>query len=254
MINYLEIITFDSIQPIFFSKRRVWRNVLFILSALLPFLVSCAGNELARYPSDKAISEEVSLWLRQGPQSRVSSAITNIAQQISGITRRERLYNSIDYIWNNFHYAKRFNNKMFKRTAKVLFRDKKLGGCADFALVAATLFRASQIPTRLIMTANADWMSRYKKNSLHITTGHIFLEVYLEDEWYLVDPVFRFLFSEYRQELRSYPRREYFCLRGVDYWALGIYDIADLDKVYQARALRFDEKLYKDPAYPQKKI
>jgi transglutaminase-like putative cysteine protease len=143
---------------------------------------------------------------------------------------------------------------MFTRTADQLFKDKVLGGCSDFALAEVALFRALEIPSRLVITANVDWILRYKKDPLYLTTGHVFIEVYLEDRWYLVDSTYRFLFSGYNRELKSYPRREYLCVKGVDYWEMGFAEVASFIEVAGELANRFQEDWYKDPDYIQQKI
>lgn len=45
-----------------------------------------------------------------------------------------------------------------------------------------------------------------------------------------------------------------FCLRGRDYWSLGIKNVASLDKIYQDMAHTFRENLYQDPGYSKTAI
>ncbi|MBW1774576.1 MAG: hypothetical protein JRJ82_17050, partial [Deltaproteobacteria bacterium] len=87
-----------------------------------------------------------------------------------------------------------------------------------------------------------------------LTTGHVFIEVYLEDRWYLVDSTYRFLFSGYNAALKSYPRREYLCVKGIDYWEMGFTEVATFIDVAGKLAMGFQEDMYKDPDYPQQKI
>lgn len=196
---------------------------------------------------DKHLPADVSGWLEHGKQSEVTPAIFAIASQISGLNRRERLYKAIDYIHKNFIYDNWYSDKAFTLTADELFKTRILGGCSNFALVAVTLFRALKIPARVVLTANVDWMLAYRENNLFISTGHVFIEAYLEDRWYLIDPTYRIIFLDYDLGSYSYPRREYFCLRGKDYWELEITDVSKLDKVMGNTARIFKEEYYITP-------
>ena len=217
-------------------------------------LVSCATpGQITRKSidfsqfCDKPLPIDVSDWLEYGKQSEITPVISVIASQISGLNRRERLYKAIDYIHKNFVYDNWYSDKAFTRTADELFKSRILGGCSNFALVAVTIFRVLEIPSRIVLTANVDWMLAYRKNNLLISTGHVFIEAYLEDQWCLVDPTYRIIFSDYDPNLSSYPRREYFCLRGKDYWELGITDVSKLNEVMENTARIFKEEYYITP-------
>lgn len=203
---------------------------------------------------DGPIPPDVAQWLKSGSQTRVTPPIQAVATKLSAETRRERLYNAVQYVWSQMHYDRWLNSQMFTRTADELFREKVLGGCSDFALAEVALFRALDIPSRLVVTANVDWMLRYQKDPLFLTTGHVFIEVFLEDKWFLVDSTYRFLFSDYDLKRKSYPRREYLCVKGTDYWEMGFTEVALFIEKAGVLARGFQEVRYRDPGYPQQKI
>ncbi|MFC1859892.1 transglutaminase family protein [Thermodesulfobacteriota bacterium] len=203
---------------------------------------------------DRPLTDEVSEWLKPGKQSAVTPVIADAAARISGMNRRERLYKAVEYFGKNFKYDNWYNDKAFSRTADMLFQNRLLGGCSDYALVQMTLFRALGIPARLVITANVDWMLAYQANDLLIFKGHVFVEVFLEDRWFLVDSVYLLLFNDYNPLLPCYPRREYFFARCRDYWDIGITDISKLNNILKQKTLGFNEELYTDPQYPQNPI
>lgn len=198
---------------------------------------------------DKPFDAETSLWLNEGSQSGITPSIAEAASQIKGSNRRERLYKVVEYVWKNFSFNNWYSDKSFALTADELFRIRKLGGCSDFALVSLALFRTAGIPSRLIITANVDWMLAFQKNDLLITTGHVFVEAYLEDKWHLVDPTNRILFGGYDEAQRSYPNREYVCMRGIDYWDMKVTGVSDLNSVLRKEAAAFKTEKYKEPEY-----
>ena len=197
---------------------------------------------------DEPIPEDVKPWLEGGEQSRMTASILEAAGNISGSKRRERLHHAMDYIWRNFSSDAWFNSLAFSRTAGEILKDKKLGGCSDFALVQITLFRAVGIPSRMVITANVDWMINSRSNPLSMNEGHSFIEVYLEDKWHLVDTTYRWLFSDYDLNNKSYPHGEYFCKRGRDFWDMNIRNVLDSNKILKNQALKYDGN-YETPLY-----
>ena len=228
----------------------------FLLVVFAASLVSCvASNQQAgvdlKALVDKPIPPEVEQWLEGGEQSQLTARILDVRSQISGTTRRERAYRAVDFVWTQFRYDNWLNDKAFARTSDELFESRRLGGCADYAQAQVTLFRALGIPARMVLTANVDWMQKYKTNDLWITTGHVFIEAWLEDRWHLIDSTYRFHFTKYDMTLKSYPRNEFFCFRAKDYWSIGIRSVEDLDRIYGPIALAFRESDYRDPQYPK---
>ena len=234
---------------------------LVFLVLLIVLLSACAGPQVdPRMPLDfsgyvdQPLPPEVAAWLREGPQTRMTPGIIAVADRVSGVNRRERLYKSVDYVWANFKYDNWLNDRAFARSAGELFETRELGGCSDFALAQVVLFRAVGVPARMVLTANTEWMTDFKENDLLITTGHVFIEAYLEDRWHLIDSTYRLLFEGYEPGRRSFPRNEYLFRRARDYWSLGITDVAGLDRVYRPMARAFDPRSYVDPHYPATKV
>ncbi len=238
-------------------QARVWC----ILGRLVPvfFCLCMAGcspafsppAELdALTPRDEALPEQALLWLSCGEQSRVTDDIKKIAEGIKGETRRERLRGAMAYIWGNFSYDPWLKTEAFKRTAGELYKTRMLCGCSDFALVQVALFRALGIPSRMIITCNVDWIHIYRREPVTLSEGHGFVEVYLEDDWYLVDSTYRWLFSSYDPDSSFYPHGEVFVGRGRDFWDMEIRTMDDLDRLLKAKAASYDGG-FCEPSYPK---
>ena len=221
---------------------RFFYPALFICSL---WYSGCAFYQGERFPfdftefQDGPIPEEIAVWLEGGEQSTVTPRIADEARRVFGRNRREQLFRAMRHIWQSFSYDQWLNARMFLRTADDLFESRVLGGCSDFAVVEITLFRALGIPARMVITANVAWMEEYRQNGLAMTAGHSFIEVFLEDRWFLVDSTYRQFYTDHDPDSPSYPHGEYFCKRGKDFWDVGIRDIKDLDYMLRAQALRY---------------
>lgn len=199
---------------------------------------------------DQDLPLEAAAWLGSGPQSRITPAVAAVAGAIEGRNRRERVYGIVDYVWQHFGYDSWLRDRTFGLTVDELLTRKVLGGCSDYALVQTTLFRASGIPARLIMTANVDWMLDFQKNDLLLAKGHVFIEAYLEDKWYLVDGTYGFLYLSYDPNSHNFPRGEIRCWRGRDYWSGGIDSVDRATERLRAAASGYQPGGYVDPEYP----
>jgi hypothetical protein len=236
--------------------KAIWRMVkipLAILTSLSLFFAGCAGSWNAKDFSkfeDKETGQDVAIWLESGKQSAITKPIVDDARAIPGSNRRERLFRAMNHIWTTFSYDPWMNARAFSRTAEELFISRALGGCSDFALVEITLFRALGIPSRMVITANVDWMYCFSADPLWMSEGHSFIEVFLEDRWYLVDTTYRYLFSGYDPESPSYPHGEYFCRRGKDFWEMGIKSLPDADVVLRETAASYQAG-FREPRYPK---
>ena len=223
------------------------------------FFPGCIHLGEKDYPFDFGLYEDgpmppsVAQWLKGGVQSAVTPRIAAEAEKISGRNRRERLLRGMEHVWKSFSYDSWFNTGRFLRTADELYERRVLGGCSDYALVEIALFRALGIPSRMVMTASVDWIYQYRQDDLTMTQGHSFIEVFLEQRWHLVDTTFRWLFSDYDPCVSSYPHGEYLCMRGKDFWDMGIMGPDDLDKVMSALALDYAGD-FTEPLYPKDPI
>lgn len=226
--------------------------------AVFPFS-GCAHLADTVYPfdftkfHDSPLPKDIAVWLVGGGQSTITPRIKAEAGKISGKNRRERLFKAMRYMWHYFAYDRWLKTRAFMRTADELYESRVLGGCSDYALAQITLFRAVGIPSRMVVTANVDWMYQYLKNPLTMTEGHSFIEVFLEDRWYLVDSTYRYFFSEYDPERASYPHGEYLCKKGIDFWDIGIKNLEDMDRILRDVALNYQGD-FKEPAYPKDPI
>lgn len=201
---------------------------------------------------DSPIATTDAIWLRQGKQTVLSEAIAS--EGLSGINRREVLYKVIDHLWSKFAYNAHLNSKMPSRDAIELFNTRQLGGCIDYAIASAVLLRANKVPTRIVVTIHAPWIQVYHFNPLSIPHGHTFLEVYLEDRWFLVDPVNRILYLNYDMESIFYPRDEILCAKGIDLWSIGIKTMQELHGLLKSCAAKLKSVSYKAPQYEHTKL
>jgi hypothetical protein len=112
----------------------------------------------------------------------------------------------VAYAWHNFDSA--VDNKQY-------------GGCADHAMVFVALARAAGVPAVFVKTMDADWIREFRKNrSCESWRGHVFVEVYLNGRWRLLDATQSILYDEYDPASHLLPGNRYAYDKGADPYEL----------------------------------
>jgi hypothetical protein len=83
-------------------------------------------------------------------------------------------------------------------------------GCADHALVFGCLTRACSIPTIWVKSMDINWIKRFRMSAqFNGGSGHVFLEVFLENAWVLLDADAANLYEDYDYNGRLLPDERY---------------------------------------------
>jgi hypothetical protein len=81
--------------------------------------------------------------------------------------------------------------------------------------------------------------------------GHIFLEILLDEKWYLYDPTFHVIYDNYDSSNNNYPRRYYVFAKGENANSLGVYNTKDERALAISQLNNYDYNEYVDPNYPE---
>ena len=91
------------------------------------------------------------------------------------------------------------------------------GGCADQAIVCGVLLQSAGIPTVWVKTMDVDWIWDFKKKRpFKSWSGHVFLEIYLEGKWVLLDPGASKIYVDYSPQSRILPGNRFAYHKGND--------------------------------------
>lgn len=91
------------------------------------------------------------------------------------------------------------------------------GGCADQAIACGALLQGAGIPTVWIKTMDVDWIWDFKmKRPFQTWSGHVFLEIYLDGRWVLLDPGAAKVYVDYSTKSRILPGNRFAYHKGID--------------------------------------
>ncbi|MEM9283572.1 MAG: transglutaminase domain-containing protein [Verrucomicrobiota bacterium] len=98
-----------------------------------------------------------------------------------------------------------------------VFMERAFGGCADEGIACGVLLKAAGIPTVWVKTMDVPWIWDFKKGrSFQSWSGHVFLEVYAEGRWMLLNPGAKTIYRDYSPDTRILPGNRFAYHKGND--------------------------------------
>jgi hypothetical protein len=96
-------------------------------------------------------------------------------------------------------------------------REGCYGGCADQGIACGVLLKALGIPTVWVKTMDVSWIWDFKKGRPYKSwSGHVFLEIYLDGKWVLLDPGAKLIYPDYSPKARILPGNRFAYDKGSD--------------------------------------
>ncbi|SHJ31687.1 transglutaminase domain-containing protein [Desulfofundulus thermosubterraneus] len=134
----------------------------------------------------------------------------------------------------NFHTVPAGGKYVGKITVNEIIQKKQLSGCHDHALLVGSILRKYGFPVVMVDATGIQFSLDYPKKTKSFS-GHVFLEVYIDDKWILLDPTSGKYITNYNpfnpiipiklgQEYKGY----YVMLKGLDPDDYGINNIQQL--------------------------
>ncbi len=216
-------------------------------------LTACAQRGVIRRPRLAVNRALPKRWLRSGPQARITPKIRALALHLRASSPIQTMRNI--HRWVTSHTRRYKGNRtevLRRRTSDELLEDRTLSGCGDWGILLTALFRAAGIPTIYVEAIDWHWARKWMDGSdegPHL--GHVFLEVYVQGTWRLVDSTRGWIWSSYDPDEPSLPLHYYAFAKGLDAWSLGIRNFASLMRSLEHIAEYLDSKKIRGVSYPR---
>lgn len=103
------------------------------------------------------------------------------------------------------------------RNYDTVIQDGCYGGCADYAIACGVLLKHAGIPTVWVKTMDVPWIWDFKKGrQFKSWSGHVFLEIYIDQKWVLLDPGAKRVYVDYSPKARILPGNRFAYHKGND--------------------------------------
>ena len=135
----------------------------------------------------------------------------------------------------NFNYNQNKDVDEYERTVSDIISSETFYGNNEVALVLSSILRLNNIPTLCVFSTD------YNK-----TKTYTFLEIYLDNKWYLFDPLKSKLYFEYDYDNLCLPDNYYAFMKAPSNYSFGIYKKEDLEIFIKTITIN---EIYKNPEY-----
>ena len=129
------------------------------------------------------------------------AAILQQAKKLKGESDLTTIRNVLVWMDQNLKYD---GTKAYQwRNYDDVLREKAYGGCADQAIVCGVLLKGSGIPVVWVKSMDVSWIWDFKKGRPFTSwSGHVFLEVFIQGKWSLLDPGAKTVYQNYSPKMR----------------------------------------------------
>ena len=137
-----------------------------------------------------------------------------------------------------------------------LYESKKSTGCHDDGLLMVSIIREMGVPAILVDTTGIKWSKEYAKGKKGPFEGHVFVEIFLDGHWWLVDSTTGDYIINYDPKNPIIPVNHgtqtegyYVMVKGRDTWDYGVRKLDDLKAMQIEFAKKVDEAKIEAPKY-----
>jgi hypothetical protein len=191
---------------------------------LLPVLFTAgaaAAEPIPKPDFDRVDYAHPERYLAIEPALGSRERATKIADAIGGRSSLEKLRGI--HRWIVGHLGNEKEKPYRWRTLDQIVADGTTNGnCADTAVVFGVLARAIGIPTVWVKTMDVDWIWEFAKTPelVHSRRGHVFLELFLDGKWKLLDATNAILYDDYDTRAHVLPGNRWAYDKGGDPFAM----------------------------------
>jgi hypothetical protein len=191
-------------------------------------------------------------YLAQGEQSQISDP-TVLDPLRTGDRSMAHLRDTYRWLKREFEAYGAGGRTIGVVTVDQLLEERRLGGCHDHGLVYAAVARELGYPAVMARTASIAWVGQFQAGEEGPHVGHVFVEVYLDGRWVLVDSTNGWYVAHGYDPANSVipltgniagSSEEVYGfiveVKGIDTWAMGIHSPAESRQTMEDFAVQLD--------------
>jgi hypothetical protein len=201
------------------------------------------------------------LFLEQGEQSQIPnpSVLDGLRAGEQSLENLGKIYH---WLKSEFTPYKAGGRTIGVVTVEELLESRRLGGCHDHGLVYAAVARELGYPALMARTSSIAWMEGFQAGKKGPHIGHVFVEVFLDGRWVLIDSTNGWYVEEgydptdpviplkgpiagSNEEIYGF----YVERKGIDTWGFGIHSPEESTKAMDELANRLDLGSIEYPEY-----
>ena len=200
-------------------------------------------------------------YLAQGEQSHISdpSVVDELRVEQQSLGNLGDIYR---WLKSDFTTYSAGGETIGVVTVDELLQSRRLGGCHDHGLVYAAVARELGYPAVMARTVSIEWIEGFQAGETGPHIGHVFVEVYLDGRWVLVDSTNGwYVVDGYNpvdpviplKKPVAEPTAEHYGFyverKGIDTWSFGIHSPQESNQTMEDLGRRLDLDTIVYPEY-----
>ncbi len=180
-------------------------------------------------------------------QNIVGSSLSEFVSQIKRIDTLNDLKQLYSLFLKNIDISLKEEVINYGRTSEEIFLSHKCLNEHEIGILLSSILRLKGIPTLYVQAVNIDQIRNL--DGWDKIKTHVFLEIYLEDRWHLLDFVNGVVYTDYDYNNLSLPNNCYAFSKSLNSFTMGIVSAKDNEYIIKERFIDFDLSKYHKPDY-----
>ena len=179
-------------------------------------LLLCVGIAYSSEPTVNSVDySNPDKYLKMADSLGDKVQIVSYAEKLKGSSDISTIRNVLNWMEQNLKYDP--DRAYSWRNFDDVIKEKTYGGCADQGIVCGVLLKGAGIPVIWVKTMDVSWIWDFKKGrKFESWSGHVFLEVYVNGKWMLLDPGAKLIYKDYSPKTRILPGNRFAYHKGND--------------------------------------
>lgn len=202
-------------------------------------------------------------YLQPGKKTTIKKEYLETIRQEMSVSGKTMDDIRVIFLWKQLKFRKMYAQGKFigKSNVNSILKEGVLTGHHDDGLLMVAVFREFGFPAVMVDAVGVQWAFGYKKGETEMFLGHVYVEVFVEGKWILLDTTSNRYIENYSPldpviplPTKFEPKGFYVMLKGVDTAAYGIKSYGALKKKMKAYAKIIKELTLTPPKYTIKNL
>jgi len=202
-------------------------------------------------------------YLQPGEKTTIKKEYLDTIRQEMSVSGKTMDDLRVIFLWKQLKFRKMYaQGKLIgKSSVNSILKEGMLTGHHDDALLMVAVFREFGFPAVMVDAVGVQWAFDYKEGKTVTFVGHVYVEVFVEGKWILMDTTSNRYIEDYNPldpviplPTKLEPKGFYVMLKGVDTAAYGIKSYGALKKKMKAYAKTIKGLTLTPPKYTIKNL
>lgn len=245
------------------------RNAVVVPVIMMLVICVCAAAAGSQETGEKGTNlygidyDNPDKYLQPGKKTTIKAEYLEAIRQEMSVSGKTMDDLRVIFLWKQLKFQKMYAQGKFigKSSVNSILKEGLLTGHHDDGLLMVAIFREFGFPAVMVEAVGLQWAYDYKKGKADMFLGHVYVEVFVEGKWILMDTTSNRYIEDYNPldpviplPTKFAPTGFYVMFKGVDTTAYGIKSYGALKKKMKEYAKTIKGLTVTPPKYTIKNL